>query len=260
VDGLVAIARPPPKIISKKHKKVMKLDILVFAAHPDDAELSCAGTIYSHVLQGKKVGIVDFTLGELGTRGTPEIRAKEAAASAEILKLSVRENLQFRDGFFKNDEAHQLEVVKAIRKYEPSVILANAITDRHPDHGRAAALVTEACFLSGLKQVKTYDRDEKQLPWRPKAVYHYIQSNYIKPDFIVDVSDAWETKLASIRAFKSQFFDPDSKEPETYISSPAFMEFITARAKEFGHSIGARYGEGFTIERNIGVKNLFNLL
>lgn len=237
----------------------MKLDILVFAAHPDDAELSCSGTIYSHILQGKKVGIIDLTLGELGTRGTAEIRAQEAAASAKILKLAVRENLHFRDGFFQNDEAHQLEVVKAIRKYEPSIILANAITDRHPDHGRAAQLVTDACFLSGLKQVKTFLDHEAQLPWRPKAVYHYIQSIFIKPDFVVDISETWETKLAAIRAFKSQFYNPDSDEPETFISTPAFMEFIASRDREMGHSIGAAYGEGFTIERNIGVKNLFYL-
>lgn len=237
----------------------MKLDILVFAAHPDDAELSCSGTIYSHILQGKKVGIVDLTLGELGTRGTPEIRAKEAEASGKILKLSARENLNFRDGFFQNDEAHQLEIVRAIRKFQPAIILANAIKDRHPDHGRAAQLVTDACFLSGLKQVKTFLDHEAQAPWRPQSVYHYIQSIFIQPDFIVDISNSWETKLASIRAFRSQFYNPESDEPETFISTPAFMEFITARAKEFGHSIGAAYGEGFTVERNIGINSLFHL-
>lgn len=240
----------------------MKLDILVFAAHPDDAELSCGGTIYSHIQQGKKVGIIDLTAGELGTRGTPEIRAQEAAASAKILELSVRENLNFRDGFFKSDEEHQLIVAKAIRKYQPEIILANAVSDRHPDHGRAAKLITEANFIAGLKMVKTTSNNQEQDPWRAKAVYHYIQSILIKPDFIVDVSDSWQVKLSAIKAFKSQFFDPDTahKEPTTFISTPEFMEFIVARAKEFGHSIGAAYGEGFTVERNIGTKNLFDLL
>lgn len=239
----------------------MKLDILVFAAHPDDAELACAGTIYSHILQGKKVGIVDLTSGELGTRGTPEIRRKEAETSAKILNLSVRENLKFRDGFFKNDEVHQLEVAKAIRKYKPEIILANAIKDRHPDHGRAAQLVTEANFIAGLKRVETSSEGKVQEPWRSGAIYHYIQSNFIQPDFIVDVSNAWEVKLNAIKAFKSQFYNPETNlnEPNTYISSPEFMEFVIARAKEFGHSIGTAYGEGFTIERNIGVKDLFNL-
>lgn len=239
----------------------MKLDILVFAAHPDDAELSCSGTIYSHILQGRKVGIVDLTAGELGTRGTKEIRAREAEASAKILKLSVRENLNFRDGFFKNDEEHQLRVAQAIRKYQPEIILCNAISDRHPDHGRAAQLVTEANFIAGLKMVETFSENQQQSPWRAKSVYHYIQSILLKPDFIVDISDAWEVKLKSIRAFKSQFFDPEGNknEPETFISTPDFMKLIKARAKEFGHSIGASYGEGFTIEKNIGIKNLFNL-
>lgn len=238
----------------------MKLDLLVFAAHPDDAELSCSGTIFTHVMQGKKVGLVDLTRGELGTRGTPEIRSQEAEAAAKILNLTVRENLGFRDGFFQNDENHRLEVVKMIRKFQPEIILANAVHDRHPDHGRASKLLTEAIFLSGLKQVKTFQDHEAQSPWRPVAVYHYIQSLYLKPDIIVDVSDAWPTKMAAIKAYKSQFFDPDSKEPETYISRPGFMELITARAKEFGHSIGADYGEGFTINRNMGVKSLFDLL
>ena len=238
----------------------MKLDILVFAAHPDDAELSCAGTIFTHIQQGKKVGIVDLTRGELGTRGTPEIRRKEAEVSSKILQLSVRENLGFRDGFFQNDETHQLEIVKTIRKYQPQIILANAIHDRHPDHGRAAQLLKDAIFLSGLRQVKTFLEHDTQEPWRPAVVYNYIQSLYIKPDFVVDVSAVWETKLAAIKAFKSQFYNPDSQEPETYISSPGFMELITARAKDLGHSIGATYGEGFTVARHVGVKSLFDLL
>ena len=239
----------------------MKLDILAFAAHPDDTELSCAGTLAMHVANGDKVGVVDFTRGEMGTRGTPEIRDEEAKASAEILGLAVRENLKFEDAFFVNDKDHQLKVVTAIRKYQPDVILANAIYDRHPDHGRASNLVVNSCFLAGLEKVKTVDTEgNKQKTWRPKAVYHYIQSQFITPDFIVDVSDAWDTKMKAIKAFKSQFHDPNSKEPETYISSPQFMEMLESRGKELGHSIGVKYGEGFTKDRNLGVKNLKDLL
>lgn len=239
----------------------MKLDILAFAAHPDDTELSCAGTLAMHVSKGDKVGVVDFTRGEMGTRGTPQIRDKEAAASAKLLGLSVRDNLGFEDAFFVNDKAHQIEVVRAIRKYRPTIILANAIRDRHPDHGKASQLVVEACFLSGLAKLETKGSDgNMQEPWRPKAVYHYIQSVFIQPDFVVDVSEHWEKKMEAIRAFKSQFFDPNSKEPETYISSPQFMEMLESRGKELGHSIGVKYGEGFTIDRNMGVKNLKDLL
>ncbi len=237
----------------------MKLDILVFAAHPDDAELSCSGAIISHVMKGRKVGLVDLTRGELGTRGTPEIRAAEAEAATKVMGLSARENLGFRDGFFKNDEAHQLEVVKMIRKYRPQIILANAVEDRHPDHGRAAKLVTEASFLAGLKMVETMIDGAVQAPWRPSAVYHYIQSIFITPDFIVDVSEAWERKMESIRCFKSQFHDPASTEPATYISSPEFLKMLESRGKELGHAIGVRYGEGFTKERHIGVSDLFSL-
>lgn len=237
----------------------MKLDLLVFTAHPDDAELSCAGTIISHVQKGKKVGIVDLTRGELGTRGTPEIRAAEAANATKVMGLSARENLGFRDGFFIDDEAHRLEVVKMIRKYQPDIILANAISDRHPDHGRAAKLVSESCFIAGLKMVETSLDDAPQQPWRPRAVYHYIQSVFITPDFVVDVSDAWEKKMEAIRCFKSQFHDPSSNEPSTYISSPEFMKMLESRGKELGHAIGAAYGEGFTKERHLGVNNLFDL-
>lgn len=239
----------------------MKLDLLAFAAHPDDTELSCAGTLAMHISKGDKVGVIDFTRGEMGTRGTPEIREEEATASAKILGLSIRENLEFEDAYFVNDKAHQLKVVAAIRKYQPEVILANAIYDRHPDHGRASKLAVDACFLSGLAKVETVNSDgNDQKPWRPRAVYHYIQSQFITPDFIVDVSDHWETKMNAIKAFKSQFFDPNSKEPETYISSPQFMEMLESRGKELGHSIGVKYGEGFTKDRNLGVKNLLDLL
>ena len=238
----------------------MKLDILALAAHPDDIELACAGTLLKCMANGKKVGIIDFTRGELGTRGTPEIRAKEAKRSAEILGVAVRENLGFRDGFFKNDEHHQLEVIKMIRKYQPEIVLANAITDRHPDHGRASLLAKEACFLSGLKMVETIVEGKKQEPWRPKVIYHYIQSQSLKPDFVVDISNVWEQKMRSIKAFESQFFDPNNTAPNTYISSPQFLQMIEARAIDWGHAIGVEYGEGFNVDRVVGVNSPFDLI
>ena len=223
----------------------MKLDILVMAAHPDDAELSCAGTILKHISAGKKVGIVDFTRGELGTRGTPEIRLQESADATKILGLHARENLGIRDGFFRNDEETQLKLIEVIRKYQPEIVLANALEDRHPDHGKGAQLAIDACFLSGLRQIKTGD-----LPaWRPGQVYHYIQDRYLEPDFVVDISTQWDQKEAAIRAFKSQFFDPSSSEPASYISSPDFLNFIQARAMEMGHKIGVKYGEGFQSQK-----------
>jgi bacillithiol biosynthesis deacetylase BshB1 len=229
----------------------MKLDILVMAAHPDDAELSCAGTILKHIAAGKKVGIVDFTRGELGTRGTPEIRLQESTDATKILGLHARENLGIRDGFFRNDEETQLKLIEVIRKYQPDIVLANALEDRHPDHGKGTQLAIDACFLSGLRQIKTGD-----LPaWRPVQVYHYIQDRYLEPDFVVDISANWDQKEAAIRAFKSQFFDPNSAEPASYISSPDFLNFIQARAMEMGHKIGVKYGEGFqsqkTLEKNL---------
>ncbi|HEY9116811.1 MAG TPA: bacillithiol biosynthesis deacetylase BshB1 [Roseivirga sp.] len=238
----------------------MKLDILALAAHPDDVELSSAGTLIKAIQQGKKAGIVDFTKGELGTRGTPEIRMAEAQASAKIMGLSARENLGFRDGFFKNDEAHQLEVIKMIRKYRPEIVLANAISDRHSDHGRGSELAREACFLSGLAMIKTELEGQNQQAWRPKAVYHYIQSIPHEPDIIVDVTSAWETKIKAVKAFKSQFYDPNSKEPETYISSPEFWQMIESRGIHYGHEIGVKYGEGFTVERTPGVSTIFDLV
>lgn len=238
----------------------MKLDILVIAVHPDDAELGCSGTILAHVAQGKRVGILDLTQGELGTRGTPEIRLQEAAAAARVLGLAVRENLGFRDGFFRNDEAHQMALIAVIRKYRPDIVIANAVYDRHPDHGRASALAVEACFYSGLRQIQTTGADgQPQEAWRPGVVYHYIQDRFIKPDFIVDVTPFWEKKREAIRAFASQFFNPDSDEPQSYISSQEFWEFLEARAEELGHVIGVKYGEGFTVERTPGVKSLFDL-
>lgn len=237
----------------------MKLDILVIAAHPDDAELSCSGTIAAQIAKGYKVGIVDLTQGEMGTRGTPEIRLQESADAAKILGLSARENLGFKDIYFKDDEIHQHELIKIIRKYQPEIVLANAVTDRHPDHGKGGSLATNACFMSGLRKIETHLDGVRQEAWRPKFVYHYIQNNYIEPDFIVDISDYWDTKIASIMAFKSQFFDPSNQEPASFISSPEFLPFIESRAREFGHRILSKYGEGFTVERFIGVHDLFDL-
>lgn len=237
----------------------MKLDILVLAAHPDDAELGCGGTIAKHISLGQKVGVVDFTQGELGTRGTIEIREAEAKASAKILGLAVRENLKFRDGFFKNDEEHQLQVIAAIRKFQPDIVLANAIHDRHSDHGMGAELAFKSCFLSGLAKIETADNGVNQKAWRPKALYHYIQSQMITPDFVVDVSDHWTLKMDSVRAYKSQFHNPNSKEPETYISSQGFIDMVEARGVELGHAIGVKYGEGFTVRKTIGVNTLNDL-
>lgn len=239
----------------------MKLDILVLAAHPDDAELGCGGTVAKHVKMGHKVGVVDFTRGELGTRGTIETRALESAESSKILGLTIRENLGLSDGFFKNDKDHQLEVIRAIRRYQPEIVLANAVFDRHSDHGKGASLAYDSCFLSGLAKVETWDEHgKKQDTWRPKVVYHYIQSLLIVPDFVVDISEYWQTKIDSVKAFKTQFFDPKSSEPQTYISSPEFLRMVEARAIEFGHAIGTKYGEGFTVRRYPGIKNLFDLI
>ncbi|WP_087938226.1 bacillithiol biosynthesis deacetylase BshB1 [Algoriphagus faecimaris] len=236
-----------------------KLDILVIAAHPDDAELGCSGTIAAHIARGYKVGIVDLTQGEMGTRGTPELRLKEADDAAKILGLSARENMGFKDVLFLDDESHQLDLIKVIRKYQPDIVLANAIRDRHPDHGKGASLATHACFMSGLRKIETTYEGEKQDAWRPKFVYHYIQNNYIEPDFVFDITDFWDIKVKSILAFQSQFHDPESNEPESFISNPEFLPFIEARAREMGHRILTKYGEGFTVERMIGSQNLFDL-
>lgn len=238
---------------------MLKLDILVLAAHPDDAELGCSGTIASQIAKGHKVGIVDLTLGEMGTRGTPELRLQEAALAAKLLELSVRENMGFKDVFFQDDTEHQLKLIQVIRKYQPEIVLANAVSDRHPDHGKGSNLASNACFMSGLSKIETWNEGLKQAPWRPKFVYHYIQNNYIQPDFIVDISAYWDKKVASIAAFGSQFYNPESKEPASFISSPEFLPFIESRAREFGHRIQVKYGEGFTVERFIGVSNLFDL-
>jgi len=237
----------------------MKLEILVLAAHPDDAELGCGGTIIKHVKAGHKVGVVDFTRGELGTRGTPETRDAEAAAASKILGLSVRENLGIPDGFFENTKEYQLAVVRAIRKYQPSIVISNARYDRHPDHGRGSDLAYESCFLSGLAKVETESAGKPQQPWRPKALYQYIQSQFITPDFVVDISETWDTKLQAIKAYKTQFYDPASTEPETYISNPGFLNLLEARSIEMGHAIGVKHGEGFTSRSWIGIKSLFDI-
>lgn len=238
----------------------MKLDILVLAVHPDDAELGCSGTILKHIASGRKVGIIDFTRGELGTRGTAETRDEEAADSAKILGLHARENLRFKDAFFKNDEEHQREVIRMIRKYQPEIILSNSLHDRHPDHGRAGDLANDASFLSGLAKIKTQQDGKEQEPWRPRMIFQYIQDQYIRPDIIIDITPHIQTKIDSIKAFKTQFYNPELEGPATYISSPEFFESMIGRAREFGKSIGTTYGEGFTSRKLLGVNDLFELL
>lgn len=239
----------------------VNLDILVIAVHPDDAELGCAGVIMKSVAEGKKVGVLDLTQGELGTRGTVETRYLEAAEAASILGLTVRENLKMRDGFFKNDEAHQLQIIEVIRKYKPDIIITNALEDRHPDHGRASDLVNDAVFLSGLRKIETFSNDETQSEHRPKLLLHFIQDHYIKPDIVIDISEFWEMKLKAVQVYKTQFFNPDhaSDEPQTYISKPEFIQIIEGRAREFGKSIHADFAEGFTCRRVLGVDDIFSL-
>lgn len=238
----------------------MKLDILVFGAHPDDVELSCGATIAKEISLGKTVGIVDLTRGELGTRGTAEIRDTEAADAAKILGVSVRENLRFRDGFFVNDEAHQMEVIKMIRKYRPEIVIGNAVDDRHIDHGKGSKLVSDACFLSGLRKITTSLDGEEQEAWRPKLVYHYIQWKNLVPDFVVDVTGFMDIKVASLMAYKSQFYDPNSNEPVTPIATKNFKESIHYRAQDLGRLINTEYAEGFTVERYVAVSSLGNLI
>lgn len=238
----------------------MKLDILAFGAHPDDVELSCGATIAKEISLGKKTGIVDLTRGELGTRGTAEIRDVEAADAAKILGVAVRENLRFRDGFFLNDETHQLEIIKMIRKYKPEIVLCNAVDDRHIDHGKGSKLVSDACFLSGLVKIETSLDGKAQEPWRPKQVYHYIQWKNIVPDFVVDVTGFMDIKVASLMAYKSQFYDPDSTEPVTPIATKNFKDSILYRAADLGRLINTEYAEGFTVERYVAVNSLADLI
>ena len=242
---------------------VNKVDILVFAAHPDDAELACAGTILKQINLGRTVAIVDLTRGELGTRGTPEMRGNESSASTSILGLSARENAGFADGFFESDKAHCLKLIPYIRFYQPEIVLCNAIEDRHPDHGKGSELASRASFLSGLMKIETFWESEPQQAWRPKNIYHYIQDRYIQPDFVVDISAYWDKKMECIRAFKSQFYHSDTdtnNEPQTYISGKLFLQAIESRARTFGHAIGVAYGEGFTKEKQLGVDDIFDLL
>lgn len=239
----------------------MKLDILAIGAHPDDVELGCGATIAKEVANGKKVGIIDLTRGELGTRGTAETRDEESANAAKILNVEVRDNMEFADGFFVNDKQHQLEIIKMIRKYRPEVVLCNAIDDRHIDHGKGSQLVSDACFLSGLIKIDTKleDEDDWQEPWRPKHVYHYIQWKNIEPDFVVDVSGYMDTKMEAVLAYKTQFYDAKSKEPETPISSKNFTDSVEYRARDLGRLIGVAHAEGFTVERYVAVNSIFNL-
>lgn len=239
---------------------MIKLDILAIGAHPDDVELGCAATLSKEVSRGKKVGILDLTRGELGTRGSAEIRDQEAARAAEILGVSCRENLRFRDGFFVNDEAHQMEVIKLIRKYKPDIILCNAVQDRHIDHSKGSKLVSDACFLSGLRRIESKLDGMDQSAWRPKHVYHYIQWENLEPDFVVDVSGFMDKKMEAIKAYSSQFYDPDSKEPVSPISSQNFLESVSYRAKDLGRLIGKDYAEGFTVERFVGIDHLDQLI
>jgi N-acetylglucosamine malate deacetylase 1 len=235
------------------------MDILAFAAHPDDVELSCSGTIMKAISQGKQVGVIDLTQGELGSRGTIETRYAEAGEASTIMGLSIRENLKMADGFFAINAENKRLIIQMIRKYRPQIVLANAIEDRHPDHGRAAKLVSEACFLAGLRKIETELDGQIQEAYRPKAVYHYIQDHYIKPDFVVDVTEFVDRKIEAIKAYKTQFYDPNSNEPETPISGAEFFDFIKGRMLQFGRPIGVQYAEGFTVEREIGVEDLFDL-
>lgn len=237
----------------------MKLDILAIGVHPDDVELSCSGTLLKHIAQGKKVGILDLTTGELGSRGSGELRLIEADKAAKVLGVNVRENIGLADGFFRNDKESQLEIIKIIRKYQPTVVLANAINDRHPDHGRASQLISEACFYSGLIKIETVLNGVIQEQWRPKAVYHYIQDRFIKPDFVVDVTDFVDKKIEAIQCFGSQFFNSNSNEPTTPISGEEFFDFIKARMMQYGREIGVKYAEGFTAERYVGVEDILSL-
>ena len=238
----------------------MKVDILAFAAHPDDVELSCSGTLLKEIYSGKKVAIVDLTEGELGSRGSVETRYREAELSASILGLSARENLNIGDGTFENNHQNRLKIIAAIRKYQPDLVLANAPKDRHPDHGRASSLVSEAFFYAGLRRIETFENGVCQKEWRPNLLLHYIQDQYLEPDFVVDVSDFWEKRMESVKAYKTQFYDPESKEPNTPISSAEFLDFLEARGASFGRPIGVKYAEGFIKSRIPGVNYLTDLI
>lgn len=238
----------------------MKVDILAIGAHPDDVELGCGGTLAKLILEGKKAAIVDLTQGELGTRGTNITRAQEAASASEILGISARENLKMKDGFILNSEEYQMQIVKMIRKYQPEIVLANAVDDRHPDHAKAAKLVSDACFLSGLVKIETELDGENQKQWRPKQVFHYIQWKHITPDFVIDISDFMEKKIEACLAYKTQFYDPDSKEPMTPIATKDFLESLTYRAQDLGRLSGVEFAEGFTTEKLLAFKNFDGII
>ena len=238
----------------------MKVDILAIGAHPDDVELGCGGTLAKLISEGKKVAIVDLTQGELGTRGTNVTRAQEAASASEILGISARENLKMKDGFILNSEEYQIQIVKMIRKYQPEIVLANAVDDRHPDHAKAAKLVSDACFLSGLVKIETELDGEHQKQWRPKQVFHYIQWKHITPDFVIDISNFMEKKIEACLAYKTQFYDPDSKEPMTPIATKDFLESLTYRAQDLGRLSGVEFAEGFTTEKLLAFKNFDGII
>ena len=238
----------------------MKVDILAIGAHPEDVELGCGGTLAKLILEGKKAAIVDLTQGELGTRGTNITRAQEAASASEILGISARENLKMKDGFILNSEEYQIQIVKMIRKYQPEIVLANAVDDRHPDHAKAAKLVSDACFLSGLVKIETELDGENQKQWRPKQVFHYIQWKHITPDFVIDISDFMEKKIEACLAYKTQFYDPDSKEPMTPIATKDFLESLTYRAQDLGRLSGVEFAEGFTTEKLLAFKNFDGII
>ncbi len=233
----------------------MKLDILAFGVHPDDVELGCSGTIINAITEGKKVGIIDLTQGELGTRGTIETRYAEASAAAKVMGISARENLKMDDGFFKHDKKNIREVIRTIRRYQPEIILCNAPEDRHPDHGRSAKLVAEAAFLSGLRKIETKEEGKLQAAWRPTYVFHYIQDRFLQPSFVIDITDSFDKKIEAILCYKTQFNSSDNDEPQTYISSPQFFESVKARALMLGKRIGVRYAEGFRSEKTIGLRS-----
>ena len=237
-----------------------KLDILAIGAHPDDVELGCGATVAKEISLGKKVGILDLTRGELGTRGSAEIRDIEAAKAAKILGVEIRENLAFADGFFVNDKTHQLKIIEVIRKYRPEIVLCNAIEDRHIDHAKGSKLVSDACFLSGLRKINTSMEGQKQDAWRPKHVYHYIQWENTTPDFVISVDKFIEQKVNAVKAYNSQFYDPYSKEPSSPISSKNFIESVTYRAKDLGRLIGVEYAEGFNVERTVALNSLGDLI
>ena len=238
---------------------IEKLDILAIAAHPDDAELSCAGTLMQHAAKGYKVGILDLTKGEKGTRGTPELRLLESNNASSIIGLSARVNIGLADCFFQNDQASQLKVIEQIRRFQPEIVFCNAPEDRHPDHGKGAKIAIDSCFYSGLAKIETTLNGQRQQAWRPSQVYHYIQDRLLTPDFVMDITPFWERKREAIKAYSSQFYDPNSDEPETYISTSAFWDFLEGRAREMGHYISVPFGEGFIKTKMLAPKNVFDL-